>query len=115
MPSTTAPLTWPTSAELDSIGDCMGGEEGALARIMSLQEELDRRVNLDVSPSIEEVREAIERGSEPLTLENVGAVASCLARLRLDLEFALGSVRAMETQRDAMALEVVTPKGGDDA
>ena len=112
----TAPLTWPTPAELDAIDDCMGGEGGALDQIDRLHSLLRRFVSLGVCPSIE-VAEAIERGADPLTLETVGAVASCLAKLRHDLDFALDEVRTMEQMRDAMALEVVIPTSaaGDDA
>lgn len=115
MPSTNAPLTWPTPAELHTISGCMGGEDGAVDQIDCLKSTLSRLVNLDVAPSIEDVADAIERGSERLTLEHVGAVTSCLAKLRFDLEHALDDVLTMENQRDAMALEVVTSGASNDA
>lgn len=116
MPSTTAPLTWPTTAELDALTACFDGDDSPLARISDLHGSLKEMINLDVAPSIEDVRQAIERGAEPLTVEHVGALSSCLAKLRCDVDFMLGEIRDMERQRDAMALEVVPfPKGGDDA
>src|SRR5688500_17314462 len=95
MPSTTRPLTWPTLADLDGIADCLGGEGGPMEVVAELQDRMNLLVTLDVAPSIEEVQEAIDRGAEPLTLQDVGAFASCLARLRFDLEWLLDAVRTM--------------------
>lgn len=118
MSSTTRPLTWPTTAELDKLTACFEGDgaDGPMQRICDLQDTLNRLINLDVAPSIEEVQDAIERGAEPLTVEHVGALSSCLAKLRFDIDHMSDAVRDMERQRDVMALEVVPcPKGGDDA
>lgn len=75
-------------------------------QVVTLQDKLDLLVNLNVAPSVEEVQEAIERGAEPLTIEHVGALTSCLAKLRFDIDHIAGIVRAMERQRDMMAVEV---------
>lgn len=112
MPSTTAPLTWPSAAELDILSGCI---EGVYPRLEPLADALNRLVNLDSAPSVEEVSAAIERGAEPLSLETVGALSSCLAKIRFDLEHLVGTVEHMERQRDVMALEVVTPKRSGNA
>lgn len=104
-------LTWPTVDEIAAAGGCMGGDDGcsgAYLAIEELKETFALLVDLNVGPSI--------RTDEPLTLETIGVLTSTLAKIRFDLEYALDSVRTMELQRDAMALEVVPcPKGGDDA
>lgn len=102
MPSTTA-KAWPTVAELTAttITNCMGDDDGPHIQIVRLREALESLLNLDVAPSVSRPPEA-----ELLTLETVGALTSTLAKLRFDLEYALGEVREMELMRDAMALEV---------
>lgn len=111
--TTTGPLTWPTHAELDALSD---GSSAAMEPIEAVHGTLKGLVNLDVAPSIEDVRDAIERGAEPLSLEHVGALTSCLAKLRFDVEWLCRELEAMERIRDVMALEVEPfPKGGNDA
>ena len=86
-----------------------------MQRISDLQDTLNQLIDPDFAPAIEEVRDALKRGAEPLTVEHVGALSSCLAKLRFDIDHMQNAVRDMERQRDVMALEVVPcPKGGDD-
>lgn len=103
MPKTTSTvLTWPTVAEIEAAAGCMAapdGCSGAYLAIEELTEAFAPLVSLDVAP-------AITDDTEPLTIETLGALTSTLAKLRFDLEYALGDVRKLELQRDAMALEV---------
>lgn len=100
MPSTTV-KTWPTVAEFEAVADALGGDNAPYIRIEGLTWQLERLVDLDVLPTLVD-------GVTPPTMETLGALTSCLARLRFDLEYALTRVRTMELQRDAMALEVVS-------
>lgn len=94
---TTATKAWPTPLEFARAGNSMGGR--AHDQVEVLLARMSELMDLDVCPSIVE-------DAEPLTLETLGAFTACLAKLRLDLEYALAFIRTMELMRDAMATEV---------
>lgn len=100
----TIAKTWPTVAELEATGDSVGCNEP----VELLRSTLERLVDLDVGPSI-------VSAAEPLTLETLGALTRCLARIRFDLEHQLREVQAIEFMRDAMALEQGLEWNDDDA
>lgn len=113
MPDTaTAPKTWPTLAEFERIADCMGGDPAPYEHLDGLASRLEKLVGVDDDGTV------ILGESEPMTMETLGGLTSCLARVRMDLELALGTVSKLEGWRDELALETIVDdpeKAGADA
>jgi hypothetical protein len=104
MPSTTeAPLTWPTRDAFARTGNCLATP---VEQVSTLYEELSKIVPVEESVSYDGVRDVIERGADPVSYELVGAFTTCLAKLRVDLEYLLETVRKMERQRNEIAIEI---------
>lgn len=103
MPNTaTAPKTWPTLAEFEVVADCMGGDDPPYEHLDGLASRIEK---LGVGDDLDGT--AIPVSFEPITMETLGALTSCLAKVRMDLELALGTVSKMEGWRDELALEAI--------